>query len=252
MSTIPAFDSSLDGADRFWAAVNARRAAFFGAQKIMSEPELETYKEIIFGTVEGPEFKGSKCWLWTGKINDYGYGYLKNRTVFGRMVHRVVYQLVFGVVPKRMHVDHLCRVKICCNPLHGEPVTPRENYLRGVGVAAVNASKDTCPRGHVYTGTNNRGDRLCLECYAGTARNYRSNKTGRPSLGARDARTTCPAGHPYDLVNAKGHRRCSVCRRASCARSAARKEAMKTPPEWAIGLPLSVEAGTSHSYGLAK
>jgi hypothetical protein len=38
-----------------------------------------------------------------------------------------------GPVPEGMELDHLCRVHPCVNPEHLEPVTPRENKLRGEG-----------------------------------------------------------------------------------------------------------------------
>lgn len=73
------------------------------------------------------------CWIWMGELNRNGYG----RISFGgarRMVHRIVYILLVKSIPDGLHLDHLCRVRCCCNPAHMEPVTPRENTLRGEAV----------------------------------------------------------------------------------------------------------------------
>ena len=86
---------------------------------------------------------GTACWLWQGKLNARGYGWLPmRRPVYddrGRprgnlprnvLVHRLVLLLTgyeAGEVPV---ASHLCGVKRCCNPEHLEPATPAENRLR--------------------------------------------------------------------------------------------------------------------------
>ena len=58
----------------------------------------------------------------------------------------------------------------CVNPEHLEPVTQRENALRGGGPTAVNFAKTHCKRGHELTPENTylRPDdprqRNCKEC----------------------------------------------------------------------------------------
>src|SRR5690554_6462185 len=90
------------------------------------------------------------CWLWIGKINNRGYGlfYLDRRM---QAAHRAAYQLLVGPIPDGLDLDHTCRVRRCVNPDHLEPVTHRENLLRGASFAAVNAAKTHCPHGHEYT-----------------------------------------------------------------------------------------------------
>lgn len=72
------------------------------------------------------------CWLWTGTWetgNGYGKVSFRGRH---RVVHRVVYELVTGdVLPDELVLDHRCRVRMCCNPDHLEPVTVKENTRRG-------------------------------------------------------------------------------------------------------------------------
>lgn len=106
------------------------------------------------------------CWLWTGSKNRGGYGTI---TVNGhtRAVHRVAYELLVGPIPDGLQLDHLCRVRHCVNPAHLEPVTQRENILRGQGLAAANAAKTHCLRGHPFDGSNTyvwRGKRFCRAC----------------------------------------------------------------------------------------
>ena len=75
----------------------------------------------------------SGCWLWTAHENGLGYGqfYYKGKP---RGAHRVSYQLYVGEIPEGLVLDHLCRVTNCVNPDHLEPVTQKENLMRGVGI----------------------------------------------------------------------------------------------------------------------
>lgn len=126
---------------------------------------------------------GDDCWLWTGTIDDGGYGMIAGEG--GRnylRAHRVMYEILVGPIPKGMQLDHLCRVRNCVNPAHLEPVTPRENTLRSpVALAAINAAKTRCPRGHLFDVTypitnTSRLRRGCLRCNAALARRQRQRK----------------------------------------------------------------------------
>lgn len=92
------------------------------------------------------------CWEWQGYLDSNGYGH------FGKnFAHRLYYELFTDeAIPAGMHVDHLCRNRKCVNPEHLEPVSPRENILRGVGAGARNARKTHCNRGHEFTEENTR------------------------------------------------------------------------------------------------
>jgi len=99
------------------------------------------------------EFNGKKaCWRWRGAASKGGYG------SFGRnptwKAHRLAYTIFIGPIPKGLTLDHLCRNRTCVNPLHLEPVTQRENCLRGISPWARNARKTKCNKGHALSGKN--------------------------------------------------------------------------------------------------
>ena len=119
------------------------------------------------------------CIEWTGCLSGGGYAQMK---VGGRStyVHRWAWERANGPIPEGLFLDHLCRNRLCSNPDHLEPVTFRENVLRGVGETAMNARKGACPVGHAYsdenTYVNTKGSRVCLECKRVGGRAYRARK----------------------------------------------------------------------------
>lgn len=113
------------------------------------------------------EIDGAGCWQWRRKRDREGYGHIK---LHGRdlLAHRASYEAFVGVIPAGLTLDHLCRQTGCVNPAHLEPVTNRENILRGNGVTAQAARKTHCPAGHPYDDANTwrgrRGERHCKTC----------------------------------------------------------------------------------------
>ena len=111
---------------------------------------------------------GPDCWEWTGCTVRGGYGIIGGERGRERVyVHRAAYELMKGPIPDGLYIDHLCRNPRCCNPAHLEPVTHRENTLRGVSPPAVNIKKTHCLRGHEFTEANTyrwKGTRICRTC----------------------------------------------------------------------------------------
>src|SRR5262249_43013716 len=89
------------------------------------------------------------------------------------LAHRIAYSLLVRPLAQHEHLDHLCRNRACVNPAHLEPVSLKENVLRGIGITAINAKKTHCFAGHEFTSENTRvwrGKRHCRKCAAARAR----------------------------------------------------------------------------------
>lgn len=99
---------------------------------------------------------GDGCWEWRKPDPSNGYGRLKpgGRGTPTVLAHHVVYELMVGPIPAGLQLDHVCRQRACVRPDHLEPVTQRENILRGEGFAGRNARKTHCPQGHPYDEAN--------------------------------------------------------------------------------------------------
>lgn len=167
------------------------------------------------------------CWEWIGARLPTGYGRFRVSVPVRRLVpaHRLAYELYIGPVTEGKVLDHLCRNRRCVNPWHLEPVTNRENLLRGVSQSAENARKTHCKQGHEFTDENtyrSNGQRMCRAC-----RKAYSHSRTKGALPAK-LRTHCPAGHEYSEKNtrvARGQRTCRECERQ---RSRARRAQDRT------------------------
>ena len=108
---------------------------------------------------------GSPCWEWIGCKSKIGYGQFRMDGRRGGTLsnpHRFAYDYFVGSIPEGYEVDHLCKVRHCCNPLHLEAVTVQVNRKRR------NEDQTHCKHGHEFIGDNvyinRKGARMCRAC----------------------------------------------------------------------------------------
>jgi len=139
----------------------------------MSGRPQNTIEKILSRIEKIPD----SCWIWTGGVHPCGYGTVG---YLGRnhYVHRLVYEQLVWPVGEGLELDHLCRNKVCCNPLHLEEVTHAENCRRG-NAGLYMRVKTHCVRGHSFNEGNTRwhqGFRRCRKCAIIATRHYRARK----------------------------------------------------------------------------
>lgn len=172
------------------------------------------------------------CWVWQGEPTENGYG---QYTVGGGaerktyLAHRYVYELLVGPIPEGLDLDHLCRVRLCVNPDHLQPVTRAVNLERGFGGPGLNRRKTTCPKGHLLDGKRSNGSRYCLTCH---------RERQRPK--------TCTAGHPWIEENIEvtsgGRTRCRVCAETKGQALPAGASAMTPEDAYRLGVTQGLQA----------
>ncbi len=114
--------------------------------------------------------RSSNCWEWQGKKNASGHGrvWWKGKNW---IVHRLLFESVFGSLPYMTDVHHLCENPACLNPSHLVPLS-RTHHLTVTRVfnGSRNASKRFCKNGHELTADNTyvyqqrKPHRTCRKC----------------------------------------------------------------------------------------
>jgi hypothetical protein len=111
----------------------------------------------------------SGCWLFGPAIEKGWYGKIWDGERAAN-THAIVWSWLRGPVPEGRELDHLCRNRPCCNPDHMEPVTHKENCMRGLLPIIGRLRRFTqthCKRGHEFNSENTRFEkkqRVCLIC----------------------------------------------------------------------------------------
>ena len=122
------------------------------------------------------------CWIWTASFTTYGYGAFDHNSA-----HVFAYKLSGRTIPDGMELDHLCRNRACVRASHLEPVSSRENILRGIGTAAINVRKQFCIHGHPFDEKNTylrKTGRACRACVR-----KRTNEYFRRKRNAKEVRS---------------------------------------------------------------
>lgn len=179
---MPKASCSVDGCRgsvvaRGWCDPHYRRWKHHGDPLGGKAKPRGTVAERFWAKVDKSDVDG--CWLWTGARDKLGYGRFSPQAGAHRSAYAVAYRLVVGPVPDGLELDHLCRNHGCVNPAHLEPVTHKENMLRGETFAASQASRTHCPQGHPYDEINTRrkkGKRECRRCDRERARRRREER----------------------------------------------------------------------------
>lgn len=120
------------------------------------------------------------CWLWSGTVNEKGYGRVRFGGRSGAPAHRSVWIALGGHIPDglemdHLEMDHLCRVRGCVNPAHLEPVTHAENNRRAA------AAQTHCKQGHEFTEDNliSGPQRRCKACHRRQWHEYQARLRAR-------------------------------------------------------------------------
>lgn len=144
-------------------------------------PRMKINMQERFWSKVRPPVGIGECWEWIGAKNQ-GYGFFRVSPTRQSTAQRVAYEIIFDTIPNGLQLDHLCRNHGCVNPYHLEPVTPRENILRGETVPARNSKKTHCKNGHELTIDNldryalSTGRRMCRTCRNLYERMWEANK----------------------------------------------------------------------------
>ena len=136
--------------------------------------------------------KRGDCWEWIGSCNKDGYGQFR---IGGKLyrVHRVIWALKYGKIPRGLLVLHSCDNPRCCRPKHLFLGTQIQNVqdciLKGRFKTAAdkNRLKLECPRGHKYdientylqVKLNGSVHRSCRKCRAIHLAKYKRNINGK-------------------------------------------------------------------------
>lgn len=181
---------------------------------VIDDETRERQKERLLRNRRVDPVKG--CWIWQLALTKAGYGQTSMLNA-PWPAHRLAYFLFVGDFDPSLDIDHLCRVRACCNPAHLEPVPAKVNLLRSTNHVAAQVKATHCPKGHPYSGDNlvirpsgRRGCRACIDQWKKESIERRAGLPITPRV------THCKRGHEYTEENTRwnpitGGRQCRTC-----------------------------------------
>ena len=118
------------------------------------------------------------CQLWTARLTADGYGQFRLSRSTTVLAHRYAHEALHGPLPEGMDLRNICGKGACV--VHWRPVSHAEPHPNSI--AAENAAKTRCPKGHDYTPENTRvyvardgkRSRHCRACHRGLVRARRA------------------------------------------------------------------------------
>jgi hypothetical protein len=133
----------------------------------------QTQLERAFRRVDRSE--DTDCWIWTGPVQNQGYGHISLGPGWHELAHRFFYERLVGrPIPDGMVLHHVCHNKLCVRPDHLECVTVDEHRQLH--------TKMHCKHGHPMTGDNvylrRSGVRQCRACLYESIRRYKVKVRG--------------------------------------------------------------------------
>lgn len=119
------------------------------------------------------KISASGCWIWTGHIEQNGYGRISYKGQRGKWVHRMSFAAFKGQIPDGINVCHKCDNPPCVNPDHlflgNDSENAKDMMRKNRHPLCIQAKKTHCIRGHLLQGNNliinkTSGRRGCREC----------------------------------------------------------------------------------------
>lgn len=118
------------------------------------------------------QWNGTPCWNWLGSKSGDGYGFVGYNSKVYR-THQLFYAWAVAPIPSyeetNLTIDHLCRNRACCNPIHLDLVPHWMNSFR--------VRQQVCKNGHEISGANAyvvpcrpKSSPQCLICKRATLR----------------------------------------------------------------------------------
>ncbi len=158
---------------RQWCQMHYQRWLKHGDPTIVKQVDrrgIDAPTRFMLKVRRGKEYED--CWEWMGSRvggrqgEKYGqYGWFRPQKGIQKLAHVYAYELMVGPIQDGLELDHLCRNRLCVNPEHLEPVTHRENVVRGTSPLAQYAQRAHCDQGHEWERAGNgRSGRRCRVC----------------------------------------------------------------------------------------